>query len=67
MGKKRSKAVVVPRTEQATQFLKGQASQIFKSVAEKDDVLVVNKHSTPHVVIISYERYKQLKEEGANI
>ena len=67
MGKKKSKAITVPRTEQATQFLKGQASQIFKSVVDKDDVLVVNKHSAPHVVIISYERYKQLKEKGADI
>ena len=49
----------VPDYESVTPFLKGQASKILKDVAEND-----NK---PQNVIISYERYKKLKEEGADI
>ena len=57
----------VPDTHTATEFLKGQASKIFDDIVKNDKVVIVNKHSKPHNVIISYERYKKLKEKGANI
>ena len=53
--------------ESVTPFLKGQASRIFKDVADKDKVLIVQKQNKPQNVIISYERYKKLKNEGADI
>jgi len=57
----------VPDTRQITEFLKGQASKIFEETVENDNVVIVNKFSKPHCVVISYERYKKLKNEGASI
>lgn len=59
--------IFVPDSHPITEFLKGQASKIFDEVVEKDNVVIVNKHSKPQNVIISYARYKKLKEEGADI
>lgn len=59
--------VKLPENHTATEFLRGQASKIFESVAEKDNVVVVNKNSKPQNVIISYDRYRRLKENGADI
>lgn len=67
MGNKKNQRVAVPATHTATEFLKGQASKIFDEVVQKDIIVVVNKHSKPHNVIISYDRYKRLKEEGVDI
>ena len=57
----------VPEYESVTPFLRGQASKIFKDVAEHDKVLIIQRQNRPQNVIISYERYKRLKEEGADI
>ena len=64
MGNKKK---ILPDYESVTPFLKGQASKIFKDVADKDKVLIVQKQNKPQNVIISYERYKQLVDEGADI
>ena len=58
---------VVPGNCTATEFLRGQASKIFENVVKSDTVIIVNKNSKPQNVIISYERYKRLKENGADI
>ena len=58
---------ILPDYESVTPFLKGQASKIFKDVAEKDKVLIVQKQNKPQNVIISYERYKKLVDKGADI
>ena len=58
---------IVPSHHQMTEFLRGQASRIFDEVAEKDNVVLVNKNSKPHNIIISYDRYCRLKEQGADI
>lgn len=50
-----------------TEFLRGQASKIFDDVVNEDKVVIVNKHSKPHDVIISYERYVRLLNEDADI
>ena len=57
----------VPDTHTVTEFLKGQASKIFDEIFEQDKVVIVNKHSKPQNVIISYERYRKLKEDGADV
>ena len=61
------KKVKIPDYESVTPFLKGQASKIFKDVADNDKVLIVQKQNKPQNVIISYERYKKLIDEGADI
>ena len=50
-----------------TEFLRGQASKIFEDVVKEDKVVIVNKHSKPHNVIISYDRYVRLTNEDADI
>ncbi len=67
MVKQKNKLTTVPDTHTASEFLKGQASRIFDEVTQEDKIVVVNKHSKPQNVIISYERYKRLKENGADI
>ena len=61
------KKKIIPDYESVTPFLKGQASKIFKDVATKDKVLIVQKQNKPQNVIIFYERYKRLVDEGADI
>ena len=63
----KQKKKIIPDYESVTPFLKGQASKIFKDVATKDKVLIVQKQNKPQNVIISYERYKRLVDEGADI
>jgi prevent-host-death family protein len=65
--KKTANSITLPDVHTATEFLRGQASKIFDKVSEQDTVVIVNKHSRPQIVIISYERYKRLKEKGADI
>jgi len=59
--------IIIPESHTATEFLRGQASKIFDCVVEKDAVVLVNKNSKPQNVIISYDRYCRLKENGADI
>lgn len=58
---------IVPEPHTATEFLRGQASKIFDEVSKTDKVVTVIKHSKPHTVIISYDRYRRLVEKGADI
>ena len=67
MAKKKASSNVTPDYEAITSFQKGQASRIFKEVKERDKVLIVNKQNKPQNVVISYERYLRLREEGADI
>ncbi len=67
MAKKKASSNVIPDYEAITSFQKGQASRIFKEVKERDKVLIVNKQNKPQNVVISYERYLRLREEGADI
>ena len=67
MAKKKASSNVNPDYEAIISFQKGQASRIFKEVKERDKVLIVNKQNKPQNVVISYERYLRLREEGADI
>ena len=66
MAKKKATPNVNP-DEAITSFQKGQASRIFREVKDRDKVLIVNKQNKPQNVVISYERYLRLREEGADI
>lgn len=56
-----------PKYKQMTEFLRGQASRIFTDVAKEDNVVIVLKNSKPQNVIISYEKYEELKNKGVDI
>lgn len=58
---------IIPEYQSVTPFLKGQASKIFKEVADEDKVLIIQKQNKPQNVLISYERYLELKKKGADI
>ena len=58
---------IIPDYESVTPFLKGQASKIFKEVADNNKVLIIQKQNKPQNVVISYERYLELKKNGADI
>lgn len=57
----------IPEMHTMTEMLRGQASKIFDDVCEKNQVVIVNRNSKPCGVIISYDRYKKLKNEGVDI
>lgn len=57
------KKPVLPDYESVTPFLKGQASKIFKEVADNDKVLIVQKQNKPQKCFL---KHKTL-EETANI
>ena len=61
------RTVLIPENHTATEFLRGQASKIFGSVSDEDKIVLANKNSKPQSVIISYERYCRLKQNGADI
>lgn len=67
MAKKKVAVGTVPDYESATAFSRGKAASIFKDIVAQDKVLIVNKQNRPQTVIISFERYQRLKEEGADI
>ena len=67
MAKKKATSNVNPDYEAITSFQKGQESRIFREVKDRDKVLIVNKQNKPQNVVISYERYLRLREEGADI
>lgn len=54
---------IVPEYKPITDFLRGKASIIFREVADKDKVLIVNRNSKPQNVIISYKRYTELLKQ----
>ena len=64
MSRKKS---IIPDYESVTPFLKGQASKIFKEIADSNKVLIIQKQNKPQNVVISYERYMKLKKDGADI
>ena len=66
-AKRKKNTENIPDYRTATEFLRGQASKIFDEVNESDKVIIVNKNSKPYSVIISYYRYRRLKDDGADI
>lgn len=67
MAKHKTPKVLVPEYEGITSFQKGQAARLFKRVVDEDQVLIVNKQNKPQNVIISYERYLRLKNQGIDL
>lgn len=67
MAEKKKKRDILPEQKPITAFQKGETARIFADIADTDKTVVVNKHSKPLCAVISYERYKKLKEEGADI
>lgn len=65
--RKATMRTVVPKYEGVTSFQKGQAARLFKKVVDEDQVLIVNKQNRPQTVIISYDRYLRLINQGIDL
>ncbi|AIF53545.1 type II toxin-antitoxin system Phd/YefM family antitoxin [Pelosinus sp. UFO1] len=50
-----------------SEFLKGQASKILTGISDNNTTAFVLKNGKPKVVVISYEKYKKLLEDGVDI
>lgn len=49
------------------EFNKGQSSKIIRNLVEEDKAAFVQKNGKPIAVIISYERYQRMFEQGIDI
>ncbi len=65
--RKENKEILIPVTHTVTEFSTGKAPKIFKEIVAENKVVIVVKNSKPQNVIISYDRYLQLKKSGADI
>ncbi len=62
MAKKQ--APVLPEYRSITDFLRGQSSKIIREINDTDKVIIINKQNQPQAVLISYKRYKRLKNSS---
>ena len=49
------------------EFNKGQASKIIRNLSEQDKTAFIQKNGKPIAVIMSYERYQRIFEQGIDI
>ena len=49
------------------EFNRGQASKIIRNLVEEDKTAFIQKNGKPMAVIMSYERYQRIFEEGIDI
>lgn len=49
------------------EFNRGQSSKLIRNLVEKDDLAFVLKNGKPVAVVLSYERYERLLQEGIDI
>jgi prevent-host-death family protein len=45
-------------------FLRGKASQLLTALSKDDTTAYIQKHGKPIAVVLSYERYKRMREKG---
>ena len=49
------------------EFNRGQSSKLIRNLVEKDNTAFILKNGKPIAVILSYERYERLLQEGIDI
>ena len=49
------------------EFNRGQSSKLLRELAEKDNTAFILKNGKPMAVVMSYERYQRLLQEGIDI
>ncbi len=49
------------------EFNRGQSSKLIRNLVEQDRTALIQKNGKPVAVIISYERYQRLFEQGIDI
>lgn len=49
------------------EFNKGQSSKIIRELVDNDNTAYIQKNGKPIAVVMSYERYQRLYEQGIDI
>ena len=49
------------------EFNRGQSSKLLRELVEKDNTAFILKNGKPMAVVMSYERYERLLQEGIDI
>ena len=49
------------------EFNRGQSSKLIKGLVENDNTAFIQKNGTPIAVVMSYERYQRMFEQGIDI
>ena len=49
------------------EFNRGQSSKLIRNLVEKDNTAFILKNGKPIAVVLSYERYERLLQEGLDI
>lgn len=49
------------------EFNRGQSSKLIRNLVEKDNTAFILKNGKPIAVVLSYERYERLLQEGIDI
>ena len=49
------------------EFNRGQSSKLIRNLVEKDNTAFILKNGKPIAVVLSYERYERLMQEGIDI
>ncbi len=49
------------------EFNRGQSSKLLRELAEKDNTAFILKNGKPMAVVMSYERYQRLLQDGIDI
>lgn len=50
-----------------SEFLKGQASKVLTKISDDDTTALILKNGKPQVVIISYDKYNRLFQNGFDL
>ena len=49
------------------EFNRGQSSKLIRDLVEKDNTAYIQKNGKPIAVVMSYERFQRLYEQGIDI
>ena len=67
-GRLDEKKVITPMEHlNIGEFNRGQSSKLIRGLAEKDSTAFILKNGKPIAVLLSYERYERLLQEGIDI
>ena len=67
MEKNKAKRKVPVEHLNIAEFNRGQSSKLIRNLVGGDKTAFIQKHGKPIAVVISYERYERLLDEGVDI
>ena len=67
MAEKKTKPKIPIEHLNIAEFNRGQSSKLLRNLTVEDKTAFIQKNGKPMAVVISYERYKRLLDEGVDI